>query len=205
MVSGCGVINCMFICSESALRSTSYSWVDSLVGTFTPSIPQIAKDLSSTGAVVKWIISQDLSIEEKIILSSVFSIAVSMTVFAASLGALIAASYSTFCKFVVSNLLHNQVTFYLTHCRWTQTCLSMCPTYSCNWFRWCCFSTKYSFSLVLEVFPGHGCFPWSGAWCGCHWWYIQARREGKSYGSFLFCKLTFFIYDSNIFNPIPIH
>ena len=37
-----------------------------------------------------------------------------MTVFAASLGALIAASYSTFCKFVVSNLLHNQVTFYLT-------------------------------------------------------------------------------------------
>ena len=25
MVSGCGVINCMFICSESALRSTSYS------------------------------------------------------------------------------------------------------------------------------------------------------------------------------------
>ena len=53
MVSGCGVINCMFICSESAWRSISYSRVVSLIGTFTPSIPQIAKDLNSTGAVVK--------------------------------------------------------------------------------------------------------------------------------------------------------
>jgi MFS family permease len=58
MVSGCGVIN--------------YS----MIGTFTPSIPQIAKDLNSTGAVV--------------------NIAVSISVLAASFGALTTASYSTF-------------------------------------------------------------------------------------------------------------
>ncbi|CAA7261029.1 unnamed protein product [Cyclocybe aegerita] len=45
-------------------------------GTFVPSIPQIAKDLNSTGAVV--------------------SLAVSLSVFAASLGALLGASYSSF-------------------------------------------------------------------------------------------------------------
>ena len=195
MVSGCGVINCMFICSESALRSTSYSWVDSLVGTFTPSIPQISKDLSSTGAVVKWIISQDLSIEEKIILSSVFSIAVSMTVFAASLGALIAASYSTFCKFGAMSFesCHDWATFAYrgaTCYRWTQTNSSIYITCACNWFCWrrCC--TKYSFSIVLEVFPVYGCFTRSSAWCSlsCHWRYIQARREGRSYGNLPCCK-----------------
>jgi hypothetical protein len=60
MVSGCIVINCMLTYYESAWRSTSYVWVDSMIETFTPSIPQIAKDLNSTGAVVKWSISQDL-------------------------------------------------------------------------------------------------------------------------------------------------
>ena len=60
MVSGCVVIHCMFIHSESTWRSMSYVWVDSMIGTFTPSIPQIAKDLKSTGAVVKWSILQDL-------------------------------------------------------------------------------------------------------------------------------------------------
>ncbi|CAA7262068.1 unnamed protein product [Cyclocybe aegerita] len=45
-------------------------------GTFVPSIPQIAKDLNSTGAVI--------------------SLAVSLLVFAASLGALLGASYSSF-------------------------------------------------------------------------------------------------------------
>ena len=53
MLSGCGVINCMFIFSESAWRSTYYLWVDSLIAVFTPSIPQIAKDMNSTGAVIK--------------------------------------------------------------------------------------------------------------------------------------------------------
>ena len=79
-------------------------------------------------------------------------------------------------------------TYYSTHCwRWTKTCLSMCLTHSCNWFCRRCFGSKHSFSPVLEVFPGHGCFPWSGSWRGCHWWYIQTRREGKSYGSFFRC------------------
>ncbi|KAF9043987.1 major facilitator superfamily domain-containing protein [Panaeolus papilionaceus] len=45
-------------------------------GTFVPSIPDIAKDLDSTGAII--------------------SLAVSLSVFAASLGSLIGASYSTF-------------------------------------------------------------------------------------------------------------
>ena len=41
------------------------------------------------------------------------SIAISLTVVAASLGALIATSYSTFCKFVVSRILFNdKVTFF---------------------------------------------------------------------------------------------
>lgn len=51
-------------------------------------------------------------VSEGFILFSVFSIAISMSVFAASLGALIASSYSTFCTFMVSNRLHDQVTFY---------------------------------------------------------------------------------------------
>ena len=63
MVSGCVVIHCMFIYSESAWRSMSYVWVDSEI--FTPSIPQIAKDLNSTGAVVKWPIFQDLQVLAK--------------------------------------------------------------------------------------------------------------------------------------------
>ena len=40
--------------SKSAWRSKSYVWVDSMIPTFSPSIPQIAKDLNSTGPVVKW-------------------------------------------------------------------------------------------------------------------------------------------------------
>ena len=136
------------------------------------------------------LLSRSLYHRELSFLFSVSSIAISMTVVAASLGALIAASYSTFCKFVVSNLnpLHNLVTFYSTYYRWTKTCLSVCLTYSCNWFRWCCFGTKYSFTPVLEILPGHGRFSWSGAWRGCHWRYIQARRERKSHGCFLCCK-----------------
>ena len=53
MLSACDVINCMSISSESAWRSLHYLFVDSLIAIFTPSIPQIAKDLNSTGAVVK--------------------------------------------------------------------------------------------------------------------------------------------------------
>ncbi|KAF8162629.1 major facilitator superfamily domain-containing protein [Crassisporium funariophilum] len=58
MVSGCGLIP-LFV-----------------TGTFTPSIPQIARDLDSTGEIV--------------------SLAVSLSAFAASLGGLIGASYSKF-------------------------------------------------------------------------------------------------------------
>ena len=51
-VSACGLLNCMFI-------DILYSFILYLllpvfvVGTFTPSIPQIAKDLDTTGAVIK--------------------------------------------------------------------------------------------------------------------------------------------------------
>ena len=58
MVSGCIVIHCMLIQSELVWCYMSNVWVDSMIGTFTPSIPQIAKDLNSTGAVVKWSIFQ---------------------------------------------------------------------------------------------------------------------------------------------------
>ena len=60
MVSGCIVIHCMFIYSKLACRSTSDVWIDCMNETFTPSIPQIAKELNSTGAVVKWSISNEL-------------------------------------------------------------------------------------------------------------------------------------------------
>ena len=68
-----------------------------MIGTFTPSIPQIAKDLSSTGAIVKWTIFPRPSSKEG--LTPVLSIAVSMSILASSFGALTAGSYSSFCKF----------------------------------------------------------------------------------------------------------
>jgi hypothetical protein len=58
MVSGCGLINSkvhLFGVQCSALVFHTYLLliIVFVVGTFTPSIPQIAKDLKSTGAIVK--------------------------------------------------------------------------------------------------------------------------------------------------------
>ena len=51
-VSACGLINCTFI----VILCICFIYLLILVfvvGTFTPSIPQIAKDLNTTGAVIK--------------------------------------------------------------------------------------------------------------------------------------------------------
>jgi hypothetical protein len=64
-------------------------------GTFIPSIPQIAKDLNSTGPVIRYG-------REHFVLScntnTDYSLAVSLSIFAACLGGLSGASYSTFCE-----------------------------------------------------------------------------------------------------------
>ena len=51
-VSACGLLNCMSI----SVLCNFYPYLLKLVfvvGTFTPSIPQIAEDLNTTGAVIK--------------------------------------------------------------------------------------------------------------------------------------------------------
>ena len=53
MVSACTMINCTAFISICAFYGLMYDSLDSLIELFTPSIPQIAKDLNSTGAVVK--------------------------------------------------------------------------------------------------------------------------------------------------------
>ena len=172
MVSVCTMINCMFHLFRNQ-PFTSYGWIlDSLVEMFTPSIPQIAKDLNSTGPVVKWSTFEFRGPLTKKNLLCFFSIAVSMSVLASSLGALIVATYSTFCKFWILDLVEScfdsdgtATTFY----RRTKTCLSIFLTCLCDWFRWRRFCTKHSFSTFLEVFPINRCFAWSGDWGSCHW------------------------------------
>ena len=137
-----------------------------------------------------WFIFQSLIQKENLFF--VFSIAVSMSVLAGLSGGLIAASYSTFCAFgdLWSRFMADWLFYMPCTYRWTQTCLFMCFTCPCNWFGWRCYRTKHSFSLVLEVFLVHGWFAWLGPWCKCHWRYIPAWREGKSYGIFLCRKST---------------
>ena len=107
MVSVCTMINCMFHLFRNQ-PFTSYGWIlDSLVEMFTPSIPQIAKDLNSTGPVVKWSTFEFRGPLTKKNLLCFFSIAVSMSVLASSLGALIVATYSTFCKFWILDLVES--------------------------------------------------------------------------------------------------
>ena len=53
MVSACTMINCTVFISICVFYGLMYDSLDSLIELFTPSIPQIAKDLNSTGAVVK--------------------------------------------------------------------------------------------------------------------------------------------------------
>jgi hypothetical protein len=54
-VSACGLLNCMFIVFFVFLITFLITLLILVfvVGTFTPSIPQIAKDLNTTGAVIK--------------------------------------------------------------------------------------------------------------------------------------------------------
>ena len=108
MVSGCGVINCMFISGwfESACRSTGTSYTMSRfydwdVYTFNTTDCK-GPGFNRSGRQVNPYIKR----EDHLIIS-VFSIAISTTVFAASFGGLVVASYSTFCKFVASNRLHD--------------------------------------------------------------------------------------------------
>ena len=101
----------------------------------------------------------------------------------------------------ISNHVHDWVT---TYTRWTQTYLSVCFPCPNNWFGWRCCSTKHSFSLVLEVFAVYGWVARFDPWCGCHWGFIQARGEGKSYGSFLCRQSTFFPWsDSFTWSRLP--
>ena len=73
-----------------------------VVGTFVPLIPQIAKDMQSTAAVVRCLKFRWL---QQIVLKFSFSWAVSISVFAISIGSLLASSYSSFCTYFRSILL----------------------------------------------------------------------------------------------------
>ena len=166
MVSGCTMINCTLIYSASEshlISNTRFSgWI---VYTFHTTDCKGPRFIRRACQVIKYLF-------RKTGYNSYFlSLAASMSVFASALGALIVASYSTFCKFSL-----NPVLFFLnlvsTTTRWTQTCLSIHLTRLCNRFGWRSCFTKYSLSLVLEVFPVYWRFNWSGDRCSCHWRYI---------------------------------
>ena len=101
----------------------------------------------------------------------VFSIAISMSTLASLLGAPTATPYSTFRKFGswfwIAPWLSN-----ISCCRQTQTHLSIQFPCVCDRFGWPRCGTKYSISIILEVYPGYGWFAWSSARFGCHWRYI---------------------------------
>jgi hypothetical protein len=105
MVSGCGVINCMFIrslaSSELGLLIHEHRFSDWDVYAFNTTDCQGPRFNGGSCQVSAFLESFVSKTRRRSSLFSVSSIAISMSVFAASFGALIAASYSTFCKFVV--------------------------------------------------------------------------------------------------------
>jgi hypothetical protein len=78
-----------------------------------------------------------------------YSLAVSLSAFAASIGGLIGASYSTHCKydFTKNNFQH----WLNTLDRWSSTRLSLFSSCPHNRVHWCFFGKKYFQSSILEV------------------------------------------------------
>ena len=105
MVSGCGVINCMSICSELATSGWRFTFL--FMGRFSGwdvytfnTTDRRGPEFNRGDRQVNHFLKTYVVSKKRIILPfSISSIAISMTVFAASFGALVAASYSTFCKF----------------------------------------------------------------------------------------------------------
>ncbi len=105
LVSWCGLMPC-----RSRFFPTDVNKVDVVQvfasGSFFPTIPDIAKDLNTTGAVVR----SRRFLPLRFSADSHCSITISLSVLAASLGALIASSYSSFCMPLLSASLYYRET-----------------------------------------------------------------------------------------------
>lgn len=115
IVSATGLLACKYSLATLSYHNVRSDPLFSLVfvsGTFVPSIPQVAKDLNSTPAIVGYV-SLGCTLFRPA--NGAFSLAVSFSILAASLGSLIGATYSGFCECsVLSVTVHLLVAFCLS-------------------------------------------------------------------------------------------
>ena len=162
---------CLYVfLSELYLRITCFThdfYSVFVSGTFVPSIPQIAKDLHSTGPIVRY---RNNSFLQFFAQESMHSLAVSLSILASSFGALLGSSYSSFCKnpdpFPDCVLLTDLKT------RWQETNLPHWDTPSLHRLPWGFHLAKYHAVDGMEIRPGSRSLTWFSSGVRGPWRYL---------------------------------
>ena len=137
-------------------------------GTFVPSIPQIAKDLDSTGPIVRY---RENNLCFKIFAQwSVHSLAVSLSILASSLGALLGACYSSFCN--NSDLFPVYIQLTALNTRWQETDLPCWDTVPFRGLHWRRRLANHRAVTDMEIRPSSRSFSWFISGVRGHWRYL---------------------------------
>ena len=118
-------------------------------------------------------------------------LAVSVSIFASSLGALLGASYSTFCNvsfFIVVEFLCILTIIF----RWQKARIPIHNALSFFGFFWCSFFTHYTPAIVVAVCTSDWSITRFVCRGGGHWRHLQTRRKRASHGHILCSMLSYF-------------
>lgn len=121
-------------------------------------------------------------------LFSFYSLAVSISVFASSFGALIGASYSTFCN--VFSPKYCQIRLIFIIFRWQKAYIHNRNTLSLLGFFWCILFAHYTPTIIMAIRTSNRIITWPICWAGGHRRHIQTRRKRPSLGHIL-CSVSF--------------
>jgi hypothetical protein len=135
---------------------------------FIPSIPQIAKDLHTTSAVVKWVPSWFEQVETTSQMHD-NSLAVSLSIVTNALGSLCWSSYSSYCESYIV-LLETHI---LTAARRTQTNLYHQPLSAMHRLLGGRIRKICPSAALLARRSGSRLIQWVVCWNGCHWRHLQ--------------------------------
>ena len=123
-----------------------------------------------------------------------YSLAVSVSILGSSLGAIVSASYSTFCNV----FLFIMITFLIIIFRREKACIRNSITLSLLGFFRCSHFAHYTPTFVVAVHT----IDWSITWSVCrgwgYWRHLQTRRKRPSHGHIHFSNSFYFIVESVI-------
>ena len=109
----------------------------------------------------------------------------SVSILGSCLGAIVSASYSTFCNVSLFII----IAFLIIVFRWQKARIRNCITLSLLGFFRCSFFAHYTPAFVVAVHT----IDWSIAWFVCGGWsyrrHLQTRRERRSYGHIHFSNV----------------